>query len=163
MSRTESDREDLLAEAVALVVRSEWQLPGQADVVTAGFRVTGELSFYSGQDPFYQFDAAGRLRRAYCRGALFRSQPPVLVRLVRTRTSQRTTLERTDLSPEETIAFRDEMRERLQIFADALSTGTARSLRSAPVDAPHASRLLTALAAVLHADPWLSAAIRQRR
>ena len=64
MARNEEDREDLMAEATALAERVELTVPQESDFVTAGFRRTGHLSLYFGQDPAYHFDEEGRLRRA---------------------------------------------------------------------------------------------------
>ena len=162
MSRSESDREDLFAEAVAMEVRSEWTAPVEPQVVTIGFRATGELSVYFGQDPFYQFDVEGRLRRALVDSFLYRSQPPGLARLDRQRTEAGTTLMRHDLSPAELEAFVETMRQRLRQFAAALQDETARAIRSVPPGDPQTDRLRAALRVVLHSDPWLSNTIGHR-
>ena len=71
MARDESDREDLLREATALVERIELAPADAADDehIVAGFRRDGALSIYFGADPVYHFNSAGELRRAYCDGS----------------------------------------------------------------------------------------------
>ena len=68
MTRQESDREDLIREAVAMPERGEFRVPGLDELVTVGFRTTAAMSVFIGQDPVYQFDPAGRLRRAFANG-----------------------------------------------------------------------------------------------
>lgn len=90
MAREESDREDLLREATALVERVELQLTGEAAAlpqpVVAGFRADGCASFYFGADPAYHFNTDRQLRRAYCRGQLFKANDGTLVAMRRVRT-----------------------------------------------------------------------------
>jgi hypothetical protein len=74
MSRNESDREDLMAEATALRRRVQLQVPGEALSIIAGFRDEGRVSIYFGPDPVYHFDEQGRLRRAFVAGRLYRTQ-----------------------------------------------------------------------------------------
>ena len=83
MARQEVDREDLIAEAVALRRRIELALPGCDNPVVAGYRSTGALSLYFGADPVYQFDERGRLRRAFVGGHLYRTQGTTLAELTR--------------------------------------------------------------------------------
>src|SRR5688572_26999220 len=68
MSRRESDREDLLREATALVERVELLVPGEGEPVVAGFRRDGSLSVFFGPEAVYQFNSAGELRRAFAGG-----------------------------------------------------------------------------------------------
>ena len=65
MARNEADREDLMREAVALTERVELFVPGFEELITIGFRSNGAMSIFVGQDPVYQFDPSGRLRRAF--------------------------------------------------------------------------------------------------
>jgi hypothetical protein len=72
MARDETKREDLLAEATALVERI--QIVSQsAGTITAGFRANGALSLFFDEDPAYHFNSAGELRRAYCAGLLIKA------------------------------------------------------------------------------------------
>src|SRR6476469_7343231 len=86
MSRQESDREDLLREATALVERIELRLPDQPESVVAGFRRDGSASFFFGQSPVYQFNSGRELRRAYRDGLLYKTDNGRLVEMRRERT-----------------------------------------------------------------------------
>src|SRR6188472_3162282 len=97
MARDESNREDLLREATALVERIELlpQSAGAAqslnlaegEPVVVGFRADGALSAFFGADPVYQFNAEGELRRAYVSGLLFKAAQGRLISLNRVRTA----------------------------------------------------------------------------
>lgn len=109
MARVESDREDLMAEAVALVRRVELRTPGRDETVVVGFRANGWLSIYLGPDLMYQFDEQGRLRRAFIDGLLYRTQGTTLAQLRRERSDVETTLLRRDLTESELTEFRSVM------------------------------------------------------
>jgi hypothetical protein len=83
MARQPEDREDLLAEATALVERAELRLPGDARTIVAGFRATGCGSLFFGADPVYQFNSARQLRRAFVGGELYKAERGQLVALTR--------------------------------------------------------------------------------
>lgn len=74
MARQEHDREDLLAEAVALVERIELRVGDWPQSVTAGFRRDGSASFYLTADEVYQFNTARQLRRAFLAGRLIKAR-----------------------------------------------------------------------------------------
>jgi hypothetical protein len=105
MARNEADREDLMREAVALTERVELSVPGFEELITIGFRSNGAMSIFVGQDPVYQFDPSGRLRRAFVDGFLFRSQHSGLARLERVRTESEVQLLRYDLPPARVFCF----------------------------------------------------------
>ena len=105
MSRQESDREDLLREATALVERVEVRLPEERESIVAGFRRDGAASFFFGADPVYQFNAAGELRRAYVGGLLYKTARGQLVEMRRERTAEAVELHSRQLDAAETIAF----------------------------------------------------------
>jgi hypothetical protein len=152
MARHEADKEDLIAEASALVDRFEFvnraetaadtdkgQEPGDAasvepsdteasafenqSHVVAGFRRDASFSIYFGQNPFYQFTPQHRLRRAWEDGYLFRSQGHTLARLDRQRGPTGTVLQRTDLTAAELEGFFDRMRNHLDRFIRCIDTG----------------------------------------
>src|SRR4051812_2746857 len=102
MARVERDREDLLAEATALVERVELELPGWPEHVIVGFRPSGCGSVYLGPDEAYQFNTAGELRRAYKEGALYKAEHGRLVRLTRHRASEEVQLIRHELDAAQT-------------------------------------------------------------
>src|SRR5262245_2457169 len=113
MARQESEREDLLREATALVERIELAPRSAAGSATAhviaGFRRDGGLSIFFGDDPVYQFNAAGELRRAYCEGKLVKAVGGRLANLSRLRTVGEVQLVRHDLSDAEELTFVDQM------------------------------------------------------
>ena len=163
MNREESDREDLIREAVAMPERVEFIVPGLDDRVTIGFRPTGAMSVFVGQDQVFQFDPEGRLRRAFVNGFLYRSQHTTLARLQRVRTHDVTQLLRTDLNADELAAFRTAMTERLSCIADAIRNDIVDLIRSVPAYLDLRSRIAADISDVLAAEPWLSHDIRARR
>lgn len=120
MARRESDREDLMAEATALVQRAQFAMPHDAPGVIAGFRRDGTLSLYFGQDPCYHFDADLRLRRAFVDGLLYRTQGRTLTRLERHRTEETVELLRHDLSEAQWQTFCAQAVDRLRRLHTAL-------------------------------------------
>lgn len=164
MARNEADREDLIREAVALPNRAEIQCGEDFPVVTAGFRANGAMSLFFDQDPVYQFDPQGRLRRAYVGGYLFRSQHTGLARLERCRNETQTILLRSDLSEGEQMAFRQEMLELLAKLHQRLTTGSAQLLRVVPEgDKDILIRTCEALQKISCVMPWLSQMIPARK
>lgn len=152
MARHEADKEDLIAEASALVDRFEFvnragtaadtdngQKQGHSapvdpyvaeavafenhSCVVAGFRRDASFSIYFGQNPFYQFTPQHQLRRAWENGYLFRSQGHTLARLDRQRGPTGTVLQRTDLTAAELEGFFDRMRNHLDRFIRGIDTG----------------------------------------
>ena len=132
MARNESPREDLMDEATALLRRIEWQLPGEKEPVVAGLRRGGATSIYFGSDPAFHLDEAGKLKRAFSGGFLYRTQGETLARLDRQRDATSTWLVRHDLTASELAEFRESMASRLRLFFEAIPR--ARILRQVPVD-----------------------------
>lgn len=162
MARHEEDREDLIREAVALPDRVELQVPSFEEPVTIGFRPNSAISIFVGQDPVYQFDPEGRLRRAYVAGLLYRSQHATLAMLRRERTETQTLLLRSDLDAPEAALFCRQMNDLLQALKLKLMAGEFETIRSVPQSADHVPRILAALESVQLADPWLSPTINRR-
>ncbi len=119
--RHESDREDIMREATALRRRVSLLVPDIPQPVVAGFRDNGSLSLFVDQDPVYQFDPAGGLRRAYRRGLLYRTQGNTLAELNRVREPERTVLQRHDLTEHQLADFLAEMQATLQSLLAAIS------------------------------------------
>jgi hypothetical protein len=147
MAREEHDREDLMREATALVERVEFRIPGEPEPVVAGFRRTGDVSFFFGADPVYQFNAADELRRAYVGGKLLKAERGRLVELVRVRTPEETQLVRRELSVTEADLFVAAMTERLATLRAALEAA-AEVVTQLPPDVDVAARVRRALAAL---------------
>lgn len=163
MARNESDREDLIREAVGLPNRAEWSVPSQNEPVVTGIKRNGSLCLYLGADPVYQFDPEGQLRRAFVDGFLYRTQGSTLARIHRERTETESNLVRYDLDVAELDAFLNTMRSTLQTLRDELAGGEASLLRSVERDPvaglPDFSRLIDE---VLEATPALAPAIPGR-
>lgn len=162
MARAESDREDLLREAVALVRRAELIGPDEPDLPVIGFRETGWLSIYFGQDLMYQFDEVGRLRRAFVDGLLYRTHGRVLAQLRRERSDTETALVRRDLDEESLREFRDRLHTRVRRLRELLQDGKLNILRQVPPDDPSfVGDVLTALRLVLETPEFLAPAIKR--
>ena len=123
MARHETDREDLLREATALVERAELKLPRWNDPVVIGFRREGSASVYIGAEPAYHFNSAGELRRAYAGGLLYKAERGCLVALRRQHEAEIVALVRHELSADEQDAFLAAARERLESLAANLRSG----------------------------------------
>jgi len=113
MAREESDREDLVAEATALVERAELLTLNDGIAVVAGFRRDGAASFFFDADPVYQFNAHGQLRRAFHHGKLIKAEQGRLVALTRMRTQTESQLVRHELTRSETRTLLAELDDRL--------------------------------------------------
>ncbi|QDT13951.1 hypothetical protein [Alienimonas californiensis] len=168
MAHTEADRDDLFAEAVALVRRAEHVVPGLPDEqnpVVAGLHLNGRVSVYCGGTVADHFDPAGRLARAFRTDAegtprLYRSQGDTLAELVRRRSETGTTLVRRDLGPGELAAFLAATRARLAVLAAGLA-GPEASRRVAGEDP--SSDLSAFFAVALPADGPLAPRFKGKR
>ena len=143
MSRQESDREDLLREATALVERVELRLTEQPESIVAGFRRDGSASFFFGQSPVYQFNGRRELRRAYVGGLLYKVDSGKLVEMRRERTATAVELRSRSLSPEETSKFLLGAEDCLKRLRDALVARIAEVIGQVPGDKDVASRVAT--------------------
>jgi hypothetical protein len=162
MARNEADREDLIREAVALTERVELFVPGFEDLITIGFRSNRAMSIFVGQDPVYQFDPSGRLRRAFVDGFLFRSQHSGLARLERVRNESNVQLLRYDLSSSECSAFQKAMKETFHRILVQLQEKAVRVERCMPETAELLPVIQIAIAAIIDAEEWLSPEICKR-
>ena len=166
MARNETEREDFLREAVGLEPRGELRCEGLPELLTVGYRTGGALSVYFGQDPVYQFDGAGRLRRAFVEGLLFRSERGTLARLRRERTEDAVLLVRHDLESGELAEFRERMLQLLGKLHRTLELNAYEVVRSMP-DGPDApdwrGLLLPNLLLIAGADPWMAGPIVGRK
>jgi hypothetical protein len=148
MAREESDREDLLREATALVERIELAPidADSSDHVVAGFRSNGAASFFFGSEPVYQFNAAGELRRAFWNGVLIKASRGKLVSLRRRRLEHETQLVSRELSDDEQSDFIVAMSERLRTLASYLADDRYRIVGQVPSDADVLDRVRNWLA-----------------
>lgn len=162
MARNESDREDLIREAVAFIERAELQVPGISEPVTIGFRADSAMSVYFGQDPVYQFDALGCLRRAYCDGFLYRSHHSVLARLERVRTESVTQLLRYDLTDAELSDFQQTMKRVLEQLLSSLNGQQVQILRQWPENTELFPKICRHVSQAISQSSVLSSSIRTR-
>ena len=169
MARNESDREDLMREAVNLPRRMEFRLNPSDEPELVGLNSPGWLFVYSGHDPMYRFDEQGRLRRAFVDGMLYRTHGSVLASLERTRspvsdpTTQVpvTTLVRRDLSPGAMTEFRRRMLEHLKNVLLVVMDGTVTGQH--PADEPGLrAELQYRINQVIEAKEFLAPAIVRR-
>ena len=123
MARNESDREDLMREATALVRRCQWVRHDGTAVAICGFRREGALSIYLGADPVYHFDSNGLLKRAFRSGRLYRTQGGTLAELNRQRTREATYLVRKDLDERERDDFLAEMSQQIEKLRREMTNG----------------------------------------
>ncbi len=119
MARQESDREDLLREATALVERIELApAAGDGKDVVIGFRRDGAASIYFGTDPAYHFNSSGELRRAYCDGLMYKAEHGQLVSLERIRRENEMQLVRRTLTDAKEAEFLATLLRRLRELAE---------------------------------------------
>jgi len=144
MARQESDREDLLREATALVERIEIIPAGgeEGDRVVAGFRANGALSIFFGDDSVYQFSESGELRRAYLNGLLYKATQGRLVSLRRERGPDRVELVSHELDSAELEALLAEMRSRITSLQQMILRGGYEIVGQVPPDADVIGRLM---------------------
>jgi hypothetical protein len=121
MPHQSRDREDLLAEATALVERISFRINGHEDDIVVGFRREHSASFYFGAESVYQFTSDGQLRRAFQGELLFKAEKGHLVSLERERTAGQVMLVRHVLDERETQAFLGQVRHDLETLHDALA------------------------------------------
>lgn len=135
MARHELDREDLLAEATALVERVEILVAASWASVVVGFRRDGSPSVYFDADPVFQFHRSGELRRAFVKGRLLKADRGRLVALVRHRTDTATELLATDLDAAATADILAEASRRLDELRHVLANGSFALRGQVPADA----------------------------
>jgi hypothetical protein len=148
MSRRESDREDLLREATALVERAELAVTGLDEPVVAGFRRDGSASFFFGGDPVYQFNTAGELRRAFVGGLLLKAERGRLIALRRERSAGEVALVRSELSDEELASLQGGLRKRLDSLHAGLAGGSFAARGQVPAGAAVPARIIRWLEAL---------------
>ncbi len=134
MARSETDREDLLREATALVERVEFAAVGFSEPVVAGFRREGGASFFLGADPVYQFNPQGELRRAFRQGLLLKGENGQLVELRRERTATQVQLLRRELTTAESEELLAQARQTLGQLALAIASGNIHLTGQVPAE-----------------------------
>ncbi len=146
MAREESNREDLLGEAKALVERIEL-VTATGMAIVAGFRADGAFSIFFDEDPAYHFNAAGELHRAYCDGLLIKATQGQLVSLHRVRTEHEIQLVRHTLTDAEQETFLSAMKGHLSRLTELIVAGEFEATRQLPPDADVLGRVQEWIAA----------------
>jgi hypothetical protein len=142
MALHESDREDLLREATALVERAEYRVSQEPEPVTIGFRHDGALSLFLGSDAVFQFTAAGELRRAFVAGLLYKAEQGKLVELRRERSDSEVHLVRRTLATHEQDDFLTAAASRCDAVVRALDRGDMELVGQVPIDGNVATRVV---------------------
>ena len=153
MARDESDREDLIREAVAFPRRVEWVDGERTTVVFAGIGRDGRLSVYFDADPVYHFDAEDRLRRAFVGGCLLRTTGAGLAEMTRVRDEASTTLRRREMPGDETAELLESIQSAFQTVLDAVDAGELSVNRYMPEDDESVASDLLARFASLASSP----------
>lgn len=161
--RHESDREDIMREATGMRRRVSLSVQGLPEPIVAGFRSNGFFSIYFDQDPVYQFNDQGQLRRAYRGGFLFRTQGTTLAKLERVRTETQTVLQRTDLNSIEFAKFLAEMKRFLRQLCEAGSANNIVVHEVIPTESELLPKVLTASELALDCSQPLADALPTRR
>lgn len=147
MAQEEHDREDLLAEATALVERVELRVASFSAPLVIGFRREGAISIYFGAEPAYHFNSAGLLRRAFTSGLLYKAERGRLISLDRRRTAGEVQLVRHQLTDEETQSFLAALTTKLLALREALEQRRFERTRQEPEQADVVARVQDWLAA----------------
>lgn len=135
MARQEQPREDLLREAVTLVERAELKLADGSSSIVVGFRAGGEISFFVGEDPVYQFNRLQQLRRAFVGGKLIKAVEGKLVALERHRGQGQTALIAQPLSSDEQQQLLDDAQRQLTELGRMLASGQFQMVGQVPAEA----------------------------
>ncbi len=144
MAKQESNREDLLREATALVERIELATGtgGGSRSVVLGFRSNGALSVYFSADLAYHFNSQGELRRAFVGGRLIKAEQGTLVALERVRREAEVQLLRQPLEKEQQASFMAVMQEELRWLRQFGAGGLLTVVGQVPADANVLGRTL---------------------
>jgi hypothetical protein len=147
MARHERDREDLLAEATALVERLELRVPQQAEPLVLGVRRDGCLSIYFSADLAVHFNTKHEVRRAYIEGTLVKAERESLVAMQRQRSDQAVELLSREMSATEQADFLADTSRKIGEALASLDRGECQVLRQVPED----------LSGLERAKKWLAA------
>ncbi len=142
MARDESDREDLLREATALVERAEILLSNEPEPVIAGFRRDGSFSLFFGSERVVQFNSKGELRRGYFEGRLLKANQGRLSWLTRERTAGAVVLHSRELTPLESETVLQQAADMTQRLSSHLQQGTFTLVGQVPADGNIVPRII---------------------
>jgi hypothetical protein len=147
MARKPHPREDFIADATALVQRVELRRNDHAEPIAAGFRSDGSLSLLFGDDPVYQFNSLGQLRRAFANDRMYKADRGRLVVLARENRGGRVQLTQEALPPADAQQFLVAVAGRLTELAGQIAAGQVQVVAAVPSQADVVARLSDWLAA----------------
>ena len=135
-------REDLLRDATALVERELFRIAGWSDPLLIGFRKSGCLSLFCGEDPALHFNSASELRRAFFQQQRLAVAHGQLVILQRKTACQQMRFVSQPLSADQTEELCQALAATIRDIQRALEQGAYESLGSVPSDARVVRRFL---------------------
>jgi hypothetical protein len=143
MARQSHHREDLLRDATALLPRILLQakILGQPCEVFAGFRQPESLAIYFDDDPVYQFNSQGELRRAFVSGQIIKADKGQLVAWERSETLDQTAMLSRRLNIESTHELVNAMLARFAELKASISNGNTNIVGQAPPDGDALAKL----------------------
>jgi hypothetical protein len=144
MARQSHHREDLLRDATALSPRILLQavIQGQPCEVFAGFREPESLAIYFDDDPVYQFNSQGELRRAFVAGSIIKADKGQLMAWQRSETLDQTAMLSRRLNPEVTKELTNAMLSRFSELKASISNGNSKIVGQVPPDGDALDKLL---------------------
>jgi hypothetical protein len=136
MARQSHHREDLLRDATALVPRILLRvtIQGEPCEVFAGFRQPESLAIYFDDDPVYQFNSQGELRRAFVAGSIIKADGGELVAWERSETLDQTAMLSRRLNSAETQEFSKSLLARLANLKAAITYNEFTLVGQVPPD-----------------------------
>ncbi len=160
MAIEESDREDLLGQAVQMPMRIVIEIAALDSSTTtviaepvanpdpvageeviaaiarlqifAGRRKTGGVSIYFDEDPVYQFTESGKLRRAFVSGKKYAAHLGKLCPITRSTQGGRVALEWQQLDDQQFVDFQELWSRYLLHLINAVSSGSYKIMGQAP-------------------------------
>jgi hypothetical protein len=141
MARQESEREDLLREATALVERMEFRIPAFVEPIVFGFRRGGSASLYIGDKVVFQFNTSRQIRRAFWQGSLLKAEQGRLVALSRRRSENSVDLIRHPLSLAESAQLLAECQSWLHRIQQAMAANLIQELGQVSMDGSTINRM----------------------
>jgi hypothetical protein len=136
MARQSHHREDFLRDATALLPRILLRatIQSQSCEVFAGFRQSESLAIYFDDDPVYQFNSHGELRRAFVAGSIIKAVGGELVAWQRSETLDQTAMLSRRLSLAETQELSKSLLARLAALKAAIACNEFTIVGQVPPD-----------------------------
>ncbi len=129
MVRQEQPKEDLIRQATAWDRRVEFACPNETVVV--GLTQHGSVSLCFDDEPIFQFNSQGELRRVFDAG-IIKAERGRLVRLTKRRTSDTVNMHRATMSDRQQKDYLDQLLQRMCEFQRQIDRGAAVVTRQVP-------------------------------